>query len=199
MNTNLVNNTENFNEPDLNFTYQVAFSGTPRIDDFGTVTLFVNEVLNLTLFNVNVTALNRINLSLDTVEMPLNISINASAVDWSADSGLFHYNVDTIPPRINQTGLINNSDIIINTVLNTNVTIFDPNLFAYNISLINLDTSTVLENYFAENLTVQIVINDTSRILSTLGNFTFNIKAWDSHTVKKIKPYVFDQKHHKLF
>lgn len=194
MNTSLINNTEFFNDAQLNFTYKVLFLNVVPNTTLGNVTFYYNGVLNLTFLDIDLNITNKINFTLPVdAEYPINVSINASTNGLQARSGIFYYNVDVLEPRVNQSGLINNSNYEFNSVLSTNVSMYDPNLFSYNISIINIDTQAILENYFASNLTVQFTDNDTVRTLSSLGNFTFKIDVWDSHTKEEIKDYKVDK------
>ena len=184
--TSLINNTENFNDIWLNFTFNGSFSSTPSTD-LVNVSIFVQNKLNDTLYNINISKNTKYNLSLSTVEYPLNLSFNVSNNEVSTESGMYYYNVDVFSPRVN-ISLTNNSIFTYADTLTINISGYDPNLFAYNISILD-ENETELENYFAENLTGTTFINETSRQLTQNGNFTLKVYAWDSHTKKEIKDY----------
>lgn len=185
----LVNNTINFNEKELNFTYNASF--TTCDNDLFNIDFYVNDVLNMSLINVNGSINNLFNITFPSdYENLVNISYNASKKNSSISKVYYYYNVDLVPPQlVISTDFSNNSNVYVNSVLTLTVTITDDNLFAYNITIFDSNRNVWNnENYFAENLTgITSAQNITSRTLSTIGNFSIFVEAWDSHTMNSVR------------
>jgi len=186
LNTDM-NNTINYNEKELEVHYNGTISNTNNLFN---VSVYVDEILNRSFSNVDLSSTQIFNISFGDVEKEFNISINASNNNASDDTGVFYYRVDTIPPILDiGSSFTNNSNL---TQLNTlafysNYT--DPNLFAYNITWFD-DTGAVWNNnnYFGTNITTGFAENTTSLLLTDLGNFSIRLQAWDSHTDNEVKP-----------
>lgn len=187
--TSLINNTQNYNLPTLNFTYNGTFVGATT--DLANCTFTQQSVTNQTI-EVNLSLNNQYNISLGGVENFYNISFVCSNFETSADSGVYYYNVDVVVPII-ESDFVNNTEFNFSDSLTFYVNFTDQNLFAYNISFINLSNNLVTENIFADNLSVTFAENSSTRTLNSHGNFSILVTAWDSHTKKEIPDYKIDR------
>lgn len=188
INHNLAN-TDNVNY-DLNFTYNGTISDTT---DIFNCTLWVDDILNQTDSNVNLSVLQNFDYLVTDQVGNFSINISCENADVSDNTGSYYYAIDPVDPVITETsGFVNNSILVLSNDLTLTFNITDDNLFAYNISIFN-SAGTELENYFAENLTLTSYINISTRSLGTLGNFSIRVEAWDSHTKRIISDYPYEK------
>lgn len=189
LNSNLINGTINYNYPTLNFTYNGTF--TDETSSIVNISFYINDVMNLTLLNVNITNNNIFNITIDgNYEDWLNISFNASNGEVSDSFEHVYYNVDVVQPII-KSDFVNNINYTTGDIVYIYSNYSDANLFAYNITLIDSD-DTLIFNYFAENLTNDFYENYSTYTSSYTGNFTILFESWDSHTNNKVKDYKID-------
>lgn len=187
LNSNFVNNTINYNSPQLNITYNGTLNN--QNTDLFNCSLYDNSSLINSSVNVDLTELQYFYINtLDTTHTYLfnlscqNYEINETSI------GIYTYKVDSVNVQM-ETNLINLSSYaqLSSVVLFVNWS--DLNLFAGNETLYNPDNS-INFNYFFENLTsiTYVEYNITKNLVDT-GIYTFDLWGWDSHTDKKIKNY----------
>lgn len=171
---------------DLLFTY----NGTPvNTNTSFNCTLYIDTVANQTDYDVNITWLNNFTWGIGGFEGNFSVEINCSNDEVMNSTGRFYYVIDPfIPSIVMLQGFTNNSQIVKDTSLILSFNISDTNLFAYNISIFDVN-GVEQENYFTENLTLTSYINTTTRTLSTTGNYSVRVEAWDSHTKVEIPDY----------
>jgi hypothetical protein len=194
-------NISNFN----NDTFITRFNVSQSFSTINSTncSLYINGVKNqsknyiYTPPSPSVSSKQNFTLNIGVVEADLLLNIfckNANSLqsNLNTTTSTYKLKVDKIPPQLEiLTNLINNSNYVQNTILNTEANITDSNLFAYNITLFY--NSTILDNVFVENLssTPFVSIDDATSLIS-IGNYIYYVQAWDSHTSKEIKPYKID-------
>lgn len=185
LNTNLINNTINYNQDSLTIFFNGSFAD--QTTTYANCTLF-NDT-NFMNLSENIDLNNNNNWSIDTFNQATEyfFRINCSNFENYDEIGLYHYSIDTIIPML-QTTFVNNSQYVQNDILSLYVNFSDSNLYAYNITF--KDSNNIpIENIFAENLTVTFAENSSSMIVSNVGNFSINLEVWDSHTINIIPTY----------
>lgn len=185
-------NTDNFNSNLLEINYTGAIINV--VNESFDCSLVVNGIDNQST-TVNITELNYYNLTFGSVEQDFNISITCSNNEVSSTTQGYIYQVDTISPDI-MSSFINNTNYVLLDNIGFYVNFTDTNLYAYNISLLDINDITQ-ENIFAENLSVSFASNYTSRIATSVGTFRFIVEAWDSHTASKIPDYIITKINNK--
>lgn len=189
INTNLVNNTINYKETSLYVNFNGSFSNENT--QIVNCSIYINSVLNESKNNINLSINQNYTISFPNTEAWINTSINCSNYELNSSTITYFYDVDNINPII-QSSFINNTAYTQLDTINLYVNFTDTNLFAYNITL--FDSNRIKqENYFTENLTNTFYENLTSRVATTIGNYSFYIEAWDSHTTKLINDYKIDK------
>lgn len=184
LNHNLAN-TININTDQL-FTYNGTYSDTT---DLFNCSLIINDVLNLSDNDVNLSILQNFSWVIGVAEGNYSINISCENKDVSGSTGDYYYAIDPILPTIRiVSGLVNNSQLIQDNTLVVVVNVSDTNLYGYNISIFD-SVGTELENYFAGNLVLTSYENTSSRVLSSLGNFSYRVQVWDSHSKIRIPDY----------
>ena len=191
--TNLINNTKNYNDTSLNLYYNGSF--TFEHTDIVNVSFYLNDVFNTTKTNINLSNNNLFEIDLPEFSGILNISFNVSNHEIEKESGYYYYNIDNIFPKI-LTSFENNSffNPLEEILLDVNFT--DENLYAYNITIKNLN-GDIQENIFAENLSTTYAENITSRYAIYEGLYFIDLEVWDSHTKKDIKNYKIEKINNK--
>jgi len=188
LSTNLINNTINWHNQKFNYTYNATC--TDCLSDLFNISFYNNGDKNITLLNVNLSNVNQFNITLpDNYEGYYNFSFTVNNSEFERNSGVYIYKVDLLQPRI-MSSFINNTIYEPLDLITSYFNFSDVNLFAYNITLKN--GSSVLENYFVSNLSVDFAENLSSRYAIYDGNYSFLIQSWDSHTAKSIKNYKID-------
>lgn len=188
LNTNLTNNTQNYNIQTINFRYSGTF--TDETKDIANVSFFQQSKHNITLLNVNLSNWNVFNITLpDYYEGNYNISINASNFEVSDSTITYIYKVDLQDPMIITTDLVNNSQHIQDSLSQFEVNFTDTNLFAFNITIFYYQNS-VIYNQFNQSLNgVSKILRTITKNTTTIGNYSIKLDAWDSHTGFKVKDY----------
>lgn len=188
INTSLVNNTINYNLPEIN----VSVNGTiVNNSDIYTCNLWDDDTLLAINTSMNLSETHILNYTFGDVERDFFFWVNCSNVNASDSTGMYTYSVDTLQPRINiTTDFINNTNYSQDDDLTWNITFIDQNLLAYEIMV--FDDNLNLwdnQNYTALNVSgATNITNVTTFTLTDIGNFSINISAWDSHTNNKVKP-----------
>ena len=159
--------------------------------DIFNCSLYLNNSLNQTQLNVNITQNNI--FIINTSNWEKGYYFNITCLNNNASNSVKEYMyIDTIPPELDISSNIINNSIIYNNIteLRYNVTFQDTNLYAVNHTFRKGDIT--LKNDFIENLNItEYVINYSENMaILGLGNFSIEAQAWDSHTNKKIKDKV---------
>jgi hypothetical protein len=115
-----------------------------------------------------------------------NISVAVTGYDGSitTKAGYFTLN-DTVKPDIIFGYPTMNTVIQTGTEIGMNLSIYDVNLFSFNITILKEDKSILYSNY-TENLTVSYFTFAHPIIFSDEGAYNLTVKAWDSHTTEFI-------------
>lgn len=194
LNWNLINETQNFNDPSLFVTYNGTF--TDQTTTTVNCSFYVNNVLNMSDTDVDISGLQDFNLSIGQIDDRLNFSLNCSNFENDDSIGDVWYDVDTINPILL-------SDFVNHTVYNTSddITIryncSDNNLFASNMTIYSINGSIWGgHNYFAQNLSNPYTNITTITIAEQdSDNYTIRMDCWDSHTTIEISQldYKFKQ------
>lgn len=195
INTNLVNSTQNYNYLDLNISFNATFTDIEQGTDNATCNLFVNELVNSSLFNVNISENQEFTYTFpDEASGWFSFNVTCNATDFSSNDSITNqwYNVDILFPTIS-SNYVNNSEYNDSASFSFTVNVSDENLFAYNVSFLNT-SDFVMVNVFAENLTNISLINTTTIDLNSswIGNNTIRVEVWDSHTLATIDNYKID-------
>lgn len=186
----LVNNTQNFNSPNLNISFNATFEN--QNTDIGNCSIYVNDVLNNSQTSLNLSLQQSYLYTFPvSTESWFNFTINCTTYESSDGTGYYFYNVDTIDPQINAS-INNNTEYLYTASVYFNFSFFDTNLFAYNITFLNQDkTVWNSRNYFLQNISTTSIINSTyiSFVESDIANYSVRAEVWDSHTSKIIVDY----------
>lgn len=187
LNTNLINNTANMNDQ----TILIGYNGTTANanTDIFNCSIYDNQTVLNTSFNVNLSITQYFNYSFGDVEKTFLFKVNCSNYEANASKGFYTYKVDTVTPII-KSDFVNGSSIYVDTTQSFYVNFSDSNLYAYNITWFSPE-NLALQNLFAENTTSKTFEQNTStRLMSTVGNkFYIRAEVWDSHTSTTIKNY----------
>ena len=176
--TNMVNNTLNFNEEELIINYSAfALANTP---DIFNCSLYNDGELNQTDLDINITIPQNFTLDIGLIDNEVKgFEVYCENEDISDSSGEYFYTIDTIQPNI-YSDFVNNSVFEQLDIIEFYVNFTDTNLIAYNISFFLNDT--IKENIFANNITGGYSENRTTRTAADLGNYEIEVFVWDSHT-----------------
>lgn len=187
INHNMVNTT-NYNDDFINITFNGTLANH-NTDMFNCTVIETNT--NYSKYDVNLSNLQSFKYNLSGVETTLNFSIDCVNYENTDKTSVYTYKVDVVLPQIT-TDIVNNSNQLKDNTLTVTTTISDTNLFAYNITWFDTD-DTVIENIFAENLTVTSAQNISSYVMATAGNnYSYRVEVWDSHTAQFIEDYKID-------
>lgn len=196
INTDLVNNTINYNTQTLNFVFNGSLLN--QNTDYFNVSFYENGEFKTTLLNVNITKNNIYNITFPANYTGYyNISFNASNYELSDDSGVYYYNVDLLAPFITTT-FINNSQYYLEDIVNVWVNFSDENLYAYNVTIFKPDGS-VHTNNFLENIITSSIINETNITVLNGGNWSVLFQTWDSHTAINVSEINWYWENNKLY
>lgn len=190
--TDLVNNTINFNDQNLEINYNFTVSEFNAFD-IANCSLIFNGTIDETQVDRNDSTDYLFNVSLVDIESNLTFEVNCTNPEISTTSGIFNYRVDNINPII-LTDFANTTTFQVFDSLVLRVNFTDVNLFAYNITFTDLSTQTVTENIFTENLTITFADNVTSRVVTDIGVFSIDLNVWDSHTSKTVRELGHEKK-----
>jgi len=179
LSTDMVNNTENVNYPNITLNYTGIVQYT---SDFFNCSLYSNSVLNQTDLNINVTQNNSFFFEFGLIEQNFTFNINCTNNNASDTTGGYRYEVDTVDPII-LSDFVNGSSIIVLDTSSFTGNVSDYNLFAYNLSILDSNKDE-LSNWFSENLTVNFIQVNGSRVMTSLGTFYWRLTGWDSHTAQ---------------
>lgn len=176
----------------INVNYDLLFTYNGTIANTNTTfncSLYIDSVLNQTDQDINITLSQNFTWEIGSFEGNYSIEINCSNDEVTNTTGVYYYAIDPFVPEIEMiTGFTNNTQLIKDTDLLLTFNISDNELFAYNLSILDIN-GIKQENYFTENLTLTSYLNTTTRILATTGNYSVRAEAWDSHNPidKKVK------------
>lgn len=189
INTNLVNNTKNYNLPNIPIYYNGTLTNTTT--NLYNCTLYENGIVNLTSNDVNMTKNNLFNFTYGEVEKNFYFSLSCNNFEANYTTGVYNYSIDTINPFIDST-FINNSEFNQGELVKFKGNCTDSNLFAYNVTWFDA-SNTVLQNSFQENLTVTTIEVNSQLSASNLGNYSIRFECWDSHTINIIPDYQWEK------
>lgn len=189
INTNLINGTINYNLPNITWSFNGTLSN--HNSDYYNCSIYYNDILNETI-NIDITQNHNKNVSIpNEYDNWFNITLNCSNYEASDSTIYYFYLIDLVNPII-LSDFSNNTQYTQLDTVNFNVNGSDTNSFAYNITLFD-SNNDVLENYFASNLSTNFWENKTSRTATTIGNYTFMVQFWDSHTKIYIPNYTWSK------
>lgn len=199
---NNLQNTENYNNDSLTLTWNISRSNIPSGCLEQNSTIYINDIPNITLVDNKYATYSDfgdlLNYTLDTSNKQetwdISLFVTCDDSQTNVSSSVYEYKIDTVNPMID-TDFINNTEYYLLDTREIYVNFTDENLFAYNISIFDLN-GIEEENYFAENLTVTFAENRTSKVITDigdLGNYRLRFQVWDSHTTNKIKNYKIDK------
>lgn len=190
MNTSLVNNTINYND----FNITVGYNGT--VAGYGSVfncSLYVNGGLNQTDSDVDITTNQDFFVSWTDTETDWTFEVQCENAEVSVTTGVYNYKIDTVLPRDNIISPLPDEEFT--QVLSPNITLanemYDPNFFAYNLSL--FCGGILQRNVFVQNLNDTMItsVNYTDSVNPSdlpIGACTWLNTLWDSHTGNIVKP-----------
>lgn len=149
--------------------------------------LYINDTLNSTDLNINISQTQNFSVNVTNWEQEITVNItcsNNNATGSVLKTGVY---IDTIQP--DETTEIYSTVIYINySAANFyyNVTIFDNNLYAFNISFLNT-TYGAITNIFNESYTNTTYNNYTAINLNAYlpGTYYLHVQAWDDHNPVK--------------
>lgn len=196
LNTNLVNNTQNYSQNTLLITFNGTF--TNENTDLANCSIYVDLVeVNFSEYNLSVNNMHTVDVS--NSERWYNFSVNCSNYEVSDSTILFEYNIDNVLPIIT-TNFVNNSVYNESDTFVLEVNFTDPNLYAYNITI--LRNNIVWFNNFTENLLGTTYTNITSHTLAigdSYQTWQLIISAGDSHTNTKVRPLKIKQLENRVY
>jgi len=170
----------------------INYSGVVRdYSDIVNCTFYVNDVLNQTDNDVNISDSQDFYLNLSGKTEDYTFRIDCENVNISASTGVYNYKVDSVQPFIDYELFTDEYAYtkVLDRDIEFNITWTDDNLFAveYNITFQN---GSNINNLFVDNLEVSTYNNYTYLNADNLytGNYTLSIWGWDSHTKKYIPP-----------
>jgi len=185
LSTNLTNNTNNYADDTIGFVYNATVSDG---NDIVNVSFYQNGEFNITLEDINISDENLFNVTFpSTLEGYYNFTFNVSNEDFDDAIGVYIYRVDLVDPVISVNFTNNTRHSIYGGFLNFSSNHSDSNLYAYNITRTNQDNGSIMQNYFAENVGVTLTKNSSVINETVLGNFSYRVEVWDSHTAKTLK------------
>ena len=184
VNTNLVNNTINYNEHNITITYNGTLIDSS--DYVFNCSLYVDSQLNQTDSDVDISSDQNFFVDWGDTEKDYDFEVMCENAETDQTTGAFTYSIDTIDPRINIWSPLNITYDKTAGNVTANVTIYDPNLFAWNSTLRN-SIGTVVHNFFEDNLNVTntSTVYDFTSLDLFPDSYTWLWTAWDSHTSPK--------------
>lgn len=189
INTDLVNDTVDYNDAYLPINYNLTIGDGNTIDTFN-CSLLVNGVVNETQYNRTDNTSYLFNYSVPIVEQDFTFEINCSNSEINSSTGAYNYKIDRIEPNIYTNGIINNTIFFVNIAHNitANVTCEDTNLFSCNSTIFEINVSNgqrshIILNNFTENLTGGNFTFNFSLLVDSLNRTKYEwlIESWDDH------------------
>lgn len=182
INTNLINNTQNFSSSNLFITWNATFTNTLIYN--ANCSLYVNDVL--TSFNETSDLTNNLyyNYVVPQASQWFNFSINCSNHETNDNTIKYYYNIDMINPIINYDWINNSIYTLDQSTIHT-YTFNDSNLEWIEINYTDsngniFDSMTwLIQDISTETYTM--AINLTNRNVGI--NYTATISSGDSHTL----------------
>lgn len=185
INTNLVNNTANYSNDVIQWSFNGTF--TDNTIDLANCSLYIGETLkNTTEYNLSNN--NAINWDVSNTDYKVNTSLSCTNFEVSSETGTYYYDVDNINPTISYSGVVDGSTYYKDNTLTLTSIFTDTNLYAYNITLKDVN-GNVVQNVNVTGLSSSPITNVTSYNFANTGNYTWLLQVWDSHTALEIADY----------